>query len=225
MQDEDMGLVSPTASSKGFDLIQLPNNAIFFVEGGLNEEAASQAQSWHLNDELSNCVHNSMTSSDCISQTFVNPERNAPSSPKNEAANCPSLLEEELLQDPLSEDLHYQSILSSIFEKTHQMDMGMSFHCSLGKGSSFVRWTKGGIRVGEFKAGTAQKMLKAILVEVPRLHDQPKEDGVGKEVCKQQEGNEPSSNHVLAERRRREKVNERFSVLKSLIPSVSKVCL
>ncbi|ONK76768.1 uncharacterized protein A4U43_C03F31930 [Asparagus officinalis] len=80
-------------------------------------------------------------------------------------------------------------------------------------------------------AGTSQWLLKNILFRVPNLHFKDKignsprvEVGEGgNRFRKGTPQEELSANHVLAERRRREKLNERFIILRSLVPFVTKV--
>ncbi|KAL9231018.1 hypothetical protein vseg_006293 [Gypsophila vaccaria] len=220
LQGEAMELFSPSGSSKGVELIQ-PLSDILLFEG---------LTSIMEDDQLSNCLHTSMASSDCISQTVVNPEIVPPDpkpEPKYRYKNRVQDSDQQgriiCLDSPISEDLHYQNVLSSLFKKSDQGFARHSKH-NLDKKSGFVCWKKGGNENVELREGLSQYMLKKILFEVPLMHSahlvEPKEGTVRKdESCKQEILN---TNHVLAERRRREKVNERFSTLRSLIPSISK---
>ncbi|KAJ1433063.1 Myc-type, basic helix-loop-helix [Sesbania bispinosa] len=65
---------------------------------------------------------------------------------------------------------------------------------------------------------TSQWLLKYILFSVPYLHAKHKSLR-GKATLQHYEA---SGSHVLAERRRREKLNERFIILRSLVPFVTK---
>ncbi|KAL6208580.1 hypothetical protein ACLB2K_019529 [Fragaria x ananassa] len=80
--------------------------------------------------------------------------------------------------------------------------------------------------------GTSQWLLKYILFSVPFLHtkyrdeNSPKSSHDGEGSTRLRKGtsqDELSANHVLAERRRREKLNERFIILRSLVPFVTKM--
>ncbi|RWR95376.1 basic helix-loop-helix protein A-like protein [Cinnamomum micranthum f. kanehirae] len=80
--------------------------------------------------------------------------------------------------------------------------------------------------------GTSQWMIKYILFTLPSLHtkykdeDSPKSREGGDAGTRFRKGtpqDELSANHVLAERRRREKLNERFIILRSLVPFVTKM--
>ncbi|KAK9698384.1 hypothetical protein RND81_08G100700 [Saponaria officinalis] len=215
LQGEDMELLSPSGSSNGVDLIQPLSDVLLF------EGLTSLMQ----DDQLSNCVHTSMATSDCISQT-VDPKTDViydSNVHKDRVQDCDQQGRISCLDRPISEDLHYQNVLSSLFRKSDQGFLQLPER-NLDKKSGFVCWQKGGNENVELSEGMSQHMLKKILFEVPLMHSahlvEPKEDSVRKdELCKQEALN---TNHVLAERRRREKVNERFSTLRSLIPSISK---
>ncbi|CAH8320563.1 unnamed protein product [Eruca vesicaria subsp. sativa] len=62
-------------------------------------------------------------------------------------------------------------------------------------------------------SSSSQWMLKHIIMRVPFLHDNTKNKRLPREEL----------NHVAAERRRREKLNERFITLRSLVPFVTKM--
>ncbi|XP_073144705.1 transcription factor BHLH42-like isoform X2 [Henckelia pumila] len=67
--------------------------------------------------------------------------------------------------------------------------------------------------------GSPQCALKYILFTVPFLHKYPTSSTDSASAAQE----EPSAGHVLAERRRREKLNERFAILRSLVPYVTKM--
>jgi Helix-loop-helix DNA-binding domain len=81
----------------------------------------------------------------------------------------------------------------------------------------------------------SQHLLKKVLIDIPNLHCSSKDGNLEKSKDSEAGGcgeslkksasvqDELSANHVLAERRRREKLNERFSILRSLVPFVTKV--
>jgi hypothetical protein len=231
VQCEELDMVSPSNSSNGFEPNQ-PAEDSFLVEG--MNGGASQVQSWQfMDEEFSNCVHHSMNSSDCISQTFVEPEK-AVSVPKGELVNdhCLQDLQEcthtkMCLLDLRSNDLHYQTVLSSLLKSSHQLILGPCFQ-NYQQESSFVSWNKKGLAHCQNPGGeTPQKLLKKVLFVVPRMHvggllDSPEDNGI-KDVVWRPEADEIGMNHALTERRRRGKVNERFFILKSMVPSISKV--
>ncbi|KAL0916427.1 hypothetical protein M5K25_013938 [Dendrobium thyrsiflorum] len=77
------------------------------------------------------------------------------------------------------------------------------------------------------KPGASQWKLKYILFILPTIHNKKyvnsvhlkgKESGGWKGILQ----DETNGNHVLAERRRREKLNERFMILRALVPCVTK---
>nr|WIE96204.1 basic helix-loop-helix transcription factor [Loropetalum chinense var. rubrum] len=227
---EELNMVSPNNSSNGFGLNQ-PVEDSFMVEG-ING-GASQVQSWQfMDDDFSNCVYNSMNSSDCISQTFVDTEKVVPI-PKCERVNDHSLPDVRQSNhakltslDLRNDDFHYTSVLSALLKSSDQLVLGPHFkNCN--KASSFVSWKKGGL-VGTLRpgSGTSQTLLKKVVFEVARMHgdhlfesrdNNGRNDGIWRP-----EADEINMNHALSERRRREKLNERFVVLGSLVPSKSK---
>lgn len=80
--------------------------------------------------------------------------------------------------------------------------------------------------------GTSQRMLKYVLFTLPLLYTKCRDENSlksrdgsdgGTRLRKSASQDELSANHVLAERRRREKLNERFIILRSLVPFVTKV--
>jgi hypothetical protein len=82
---------------------------------------------------------------------------------------------------------------------------------------------------------TPQRMLKAILLFNVDSSQYKCREAQSPEATRDSEGTsrtrrgqgraELSASHVLKERRRREKLNERFIVLRSLVPFVTKVCI
>uniref|UniRef100_A0A2N9FVL4 BHLH domain-containing protein n=1 Tax=Fagus sylvatica TaxID=28930 RepID=A0A2N9FVL4_FAGSY len=227
---EDLDIISPNNSSNGFET-NLPAEDSFVIEG--KNGGASQVQSWQfMDDEFSNCVHHSMNSSDCISQTFVDPEKPV-SAPKGELVNnyCLQDLQEcnhtkMNLLDLRSDDVHYQSVLSSLLKSSHQLILGPQFR-DCHQESSFVSWNKGGLaHCHNPIGGTPQKLLKKVLFEAPRMYVddllEPPEENGNKDGALRPDADEVVMNHALAERKRREKLNERFFILRSMVPSISK---
>ncbi|KAJ0105742.1 hypothetical protein Patl1_17720 [Pistacia atlantica] len=226
---EVLEMASPS-SSNGIEPNQ-PAEDSFMVEG-ING-VASQVQSWQfLDDEFSNCVHHSMNSSDCISQTFVDPGKvvSAPVD-DNTIDQCLQEVQEcnhtKLTSlDPGSKDLHYQTVLSAVLKTSHQLILGPQYH-NCNHESSFVGWKKGGTMNGLIQRDVVpQKLLKKILFEVPRMNnnrlvDSPEDNGI-KDSLWRPEADEFASSHALSEKLRRDKLNERFIILKSIVPSISK---
>ncbi|XVF13118.1 hypothetical protein REPUB_Repub08aG0180600 [Reevesia pubescens] len=171
---EQLEMASPTDSSDGFEPNQ-PAEDSFMIEG-ING-GASQVQSWQLIDEeFSNCVHHSLNSSDCISQTFVDHGNVVPicqgeKDNNNDLQDVEECNQTKLISlDLQSDDLHYQTVLSALLKSSHQFILGPHFRNSNHK-SSFVSWKRNGL-VKSQKASdeTPQKLLKKILFEVPHMH-------------------------------------------------------
>ncbi|KAJ7004090.1 transcription factor GLABRA 3-like isoform X2 [Populus alba x Populus x berolinensis] len=200
---------------------------------GLNG-GASQVQSWQfMDDDFSNRVHHPLNSSDCVSQTIVDPVMLVPFL-KDGKVNGQSLQD---IQDCnhkkltalnlQSDDLHYQSVLSCLLKTSHPLILGPNVR-NCHQEPSFVSWKKAGLMHSQnLESGTPQKILKKILFEVPRMHvdgllDSP-EYSSDKVVGGRPEAAEIGASQVLSERSRREKLNKRFMILKSIVPSISKV--
>jgi len=104
-------------------------------------------------------------------------------------------------------------------------------HLAHSRQSAFSKWSYENHILPISFEGTSQWLLKYILFSVPNLHCKDKnenspssKDGEGgSRYQKSTPQEELSANHVLAERRRREKLNERFIILRSLVPFVTKV--
>ncbi|KAK8483791.1 hypothetical protein V6N13_021583 [Hibiscus sabdariffa] len=220
---EQLEMVSPNDSSDGIEPNQ-PAEDPFMIDG-INGRT-SQVQSWQFMDD-----HHSLNSSDCISQTLVDhgdvPLCQGENDNNNGLQDVGECNQTKLTPlDPVNDDLHYCTILSALLKSSDQLILGPHLRNS-NKESGFVSWkTNGLVKSRKEKDGTPQKLLKKILFEVPRMHDKgllqsPQDNGVG-DAAWRPEADEICGNHVLSERRRREKINERFTILKSLVPSNSK---
>ncbi|CAN6356148.1 unnamed protein product [Urochloa humidicola] len=93
--------------------------------------------------------------------------------------------------------------------------------------TSFKPWTRSesdGAPALAIKAGEAQKMLKKVLSGGGAWAANNNGDGDGSTTTRTTMTQESGvRNHVISERKRREKLNEMFVILKSLIPSTRKV--
>ncbi|KAG5228352.1 hypothetical protein OIU78_009862 [Salix suchowensis] len=223
----ELDITSPTRNSN-----DQPAADSIMVEG--LQGGASQVQSRQfMYDDFSTSVHHSLNSSDCISQTIVDPVRAVPIL-KNGKVIDQNLLD---VQDcnhtkltPLdlqSDDFHYQSVLSCLFKTSNALILGPNVQ-NCHQESSFVSWKKAGlVLTHKLKSETQQKVLKKILLEVPRMHadgllDSP-EYNSNKVAVGTPEADENGASHVLSERKQKEKLNKRFMILKSIVPSISKV--
>lgn len=208
---------SPNGSSEEFEANYQAKVSIMAER--IND-GTSQLQSWKLmDDEISNCVLDSGDSSDCISQTFIVPEKIVPRQDKK--VNEDHLLDLQNSKDMeltsveiQKDDIHYQGIVSTLLKTSHQLIMGPCFKSSI-KDSCFVRWKKGRSPCKYKSGGTSQRLLKKILYEVALMHDDGK--------IRTPEIQEVDANHASEERRQREKMQEKFMILRSIIPSTAKV--
>lgn len=225
---EPFSATSPSRTTNGFDPEheQVAEDHDSFMAEGING-GASQVQSWQLmDDELSNCVHQSLNSSDCVSQTFVEAAAGRVScgARKGRAQRLGQIQGQQrnvkmLSFDPRNDDVHYQGVISTIFKTNHQLILGPQFR-NCDRRSSFTRWKKSSTSSSSGTAAVApssQGMLKKILFEVPRAHQKEKL------LLDSPEVGDETANHTVLEKKRREKLNERFMILRSIIPSINKV--
>ncbi|XP_024017340.1 basic helix-loop-helix protein A isoform X1 [Morus notabilis] len=153
----------------------------------------------------------------------------------------PSLLPLEDLSS--QEDTRYSETVSTILQKHPSLwSESSDDHVTYSTQSAFAKWTSHSDHYLHESSSedTSQWLLKYILFSVPFLHtkyrdeNSPKSrdgDGPGgadaASRLRKGGGGAPqddlSANHVLAERRRREKLNERVIILRSLVPFVTKM--
>ncbi|KAI3468727.1 hypothetical protein Pfo_025390 [Paulownia fortunei] len=221
----DMDISSPNNCSNDFpdNLLREESNLLEGVDG-----EASQMQSWpFMDDAISNCLNNSTNSSDCISQTQGDPEMIVQlSDGKKETNSCMHDTQECNQQNTSGfqgNDIHYQSVLSNLLKSSHQLILGPYFRNG-SRQSSFVSWRKDGLLGAQVpQSGTPQKLLKKVLFEVAKMHENCRLESGKQNGNSRPEVDETDRNHVLSERKRREKINERFMILGSLVPSGGKV--
>ncbi|KAL0419913.1 UNVERIFIED_CONTAM: Transcription factor [Sesamum radiatum] len=121
------------------------------------------------------------------------------------------------------DDTHYSATVSAILENQSNR-WSTSFSAPMSSATSaFSTWSStaplasSSHRLNLLLNGASQWTLKYILFTVPLLYIK------SPETSSRGGGDELGPNHVLAERRRREKLNERFIVLRSLVPFVTKM--
>nr|AAK19613.1 GHDEL65 [Gossypium hirsutum] len=224
---EQLETVSPDDSPDGLEPKQSREDSLLIegINGG-----ASQVQSWQfMDEEFSNCVHHSLNSSDCISQTIADHRKVVPLC-RGENDNGLQDVEEcnqtKLTSfDRQNDDRHFHEVLSALFKSSHPLILGPQFRNS-NKESSFIRWQKNGLKPQKERDETPQKLLKKILFLVPHMHDrgliESPETNAVRDAAWRPEADEICGNHVLSERKRREKINERLMMLKSLVPANNK---
>ncbi|KAI3668216.1 hypothetical protein L6452_43293 [Arctium lappa] len=136
------------------------------------------------------------------------------------------------LHAPAAEDGHYSRTISTILHNqlhrwSHDSQSAASHRNSIpySTQSSFTTWTSSNHQYPlPLTAPNSQWLLKYILYTVPFLHINAKSpDSLPKTTSSPSHEELMSANHVMAERRRREKLNERFIILRSLVPLVTKM--
>ncbi|KAH0452073.1 hypothetical protein IEQ34_019372 [Dendrobium chrysotoxum] len=183
-----------------------------------------------MDDEVDNGLHDSLNSSECPSRSFV---QNILSSPRGERVkgNMPDNLQEDNHAKFGSfgvegDGSHYACTLSTILGNLkHQISLpGITFEKSSNK-SSFKVWKRDS-KASKIFTKTPQRMLKNILIDGKWMNGdlvKLQEEHLSRNKTWKTEADDANANHVLSERRRREKLNEKFHVLRSLVPSISKV--
>lgn len=218
---DEVEVSSPETSSDNFA------NNVLREESNIAEEVdgeASQLLSWQLKDDaVSNGVNNSTSSSDCVSQTRENPEAAPRQLDGKKVLEC----NEQKSPGINGGDVHYHSVLSSLLKSSHQLILGPYRNGK--RESSFVNWKERKSSPRLPQSSSPQWLMKKVLFEVAKMHENARVISVKhKEKCdddhsEKQEAEEVDRNHVLSERKRREKISERFAILTSLVPSGGKV--
>ncbi|KAK9161235.1 hypothetical protein Syun_007576 [Stephania yunnanensis] len=151
------------------------------------------------------------------------------------------------IEELTEEDAHYSQTVSTILQQTstrlpESSSASVDF-IAFSPHSAFSKPTDHRPPMGTGAIAPSQYILKCILFNVPFLHHNtnnkyiasrsddasPRSRGevepepAASRLRKCGSNDELSANHVLAERRRREKLNERFIILRSLVPFVTKM--
>ncbi|XP_042395126.1 transcription factor EGL1-like [Zingiber officinale] len=202
---EELNTGSPGDGSN--ECFQTPQVDDLLEMNGLN--CMSQAENEHfVHDELSNCLHGSLNSNECASLSFVDAQRLLSSATNG-------------VQD--GDDLHYARTLVRVLCNSKQVKPAPCFS-KLSNKSSFIAWRSGSNNTKPFNA-EPQKLLKKIIINGEWLLNGcflncQEEHGLPENLSKE---GWPGATRALSERKRREKLNEKFVALQSLIPSISKL--
>ncbi|KAF8394432.1 hypothetical protein HHK36_020640 [Tetracentron sinense] len=138
------------------------------------------------------------------------------------------------LEELTQEESHYSQTVTTILQKQSGRwpEPSSIGYVGISPHTSFSKWSSRNDPLLLLPLeGTSQLLLKYTLFTVPFLHTKNRDehspksrDGdTGTRFRKGTPQEELSANHVLAERRRREKLNERFIILRSLVPFVTKM--
>nr|QFU95050.1 bHLH transcription factor [Allium cepa] len=111
----------------------------------------------------------------------------------------------------------YKKTLSAILKNSKGLNSSSGFPIG-SRSSSFTTWRRN-LSVNNKVGRVSQKMLKKILIYSSWFT----EECDRRNKASKQEKENVGISHVLSERRRREKLNENFLVLRSLLPSMCKV--
>ncbi|CAH9086387.1 unnamed protein product [Cuscuta europaea] len=214
---KQMNILSGNNSSNSMKADQLSRDEV--MVGGLGAvNASQQLPSWQIVEEEDNKHgnhNNSTNSSGSISQNYENCEKVSSISNDEKAIKYSLQVHQEFNQEanlhPLDNEVHYRTVLSSILKSSHQFPLGPYFNDTY-RESSFVSWNKE-VSSQKSMSGTSQRFLKKALCRLD-----------GKNGFFGPAANEEADrSRVLSERRRREKINERFVILASLVPNSGKV--
>ncbi|GAB2271703.1 hypothetical protein Dimus_006536 [Dionaea muscipula] len=178
-----------------------------------NVTAASPVRSWYfVDDDVSQCIHDSINSTGCISQAFANNEKtvekiNSQSVQELQDCNDTKFSSLDLGGDADDEDLHFKRTLLVILNSSPRTFKGTHTHCR----SSFAAWKPEG-RTDDYRPPSPQKTLKKALLIMPCMRDKTPQEtlkDVGKDCPSQ-----------AAEKT---KENEHYLAIRSILPSISKI--
>ncbi|URD80333.1 anthocyanin regulatory Lc protein [Musa troglodytarum] len=189
-------------------------------------DGISQTQNWQFigddedEDEFSNGLHGSLNSNERVSMSFVNAQRVASSTVGERTTRNQMLMSLDLD----GHDPHHAKTIANILQTPKHAKPDSCFP-RVSDRSSFINWRRS-MNTPKPCARAPQELLKKIFMDRAWLgggHQLKRrvKNGLPEKIWRPEGGARAS--HVLSERKRREKLNEKFLVLRSLIPSVSKV--
>uniref|UniRef100_A0A1D1Z6E0 Transcription factor GLABRA 3 n=1 Tax=Anthurium amnicola TaxID=1678845 RepID=A0A1D1Z6E0_9ARAE len=173
-----------------------------------------------MDDELNNGLHGSLNSSYHKCQPLSGHQLlSSPEGERIKYVNDLRVCHQTEQVTAGTDSSHYRRTLATIFRSPTRTDVVSSFRNSSLQ-SSFTAWERGP-DIPHTPICTEQKFLKKILFNVSSMHG-PNPLGHGRKIkAWKVEGDAIGLSHMLSERKR-EKMNEKFLILKSLLPSVSK---
>ncbi|GMH22471.1 hypothetical protein Nepgr_024314 [Nepenthes gracilis] len=190
------------------------------------EDSMLEEENDVINDSLIHCFQDSINSTGCISQAFAIQEtavENVNSQHFKELQDCNLMKFSSLdLGANANHDLHYKRTLSIILKCSPQLIKDQLYLGIFGHKSSFVCWKKE-TGADEFSSQSPQRILKKMLFMVPRMHAKNphrimNEDGKP-DYHSGPELDALCMSHGVSEK---QKEDEKYLVLKSMIPSVCK---
>lgn len=197
------------------------------------DDQNSTSQFQYINDEFSNGLRASVNSSNCTSESILNPEKVVISNSSGEKASKIPLHDLQKcnhtklsLLDLETQDSHYAKTLAVVFQNSRRSTAKLYFRndsCH----SNFTVWRMGW-DTRQLRIITKQKMLKKVLFDSTWMHGRylrlrkPQEAVALKERVWKIKESGIGVNHALSERRR-DNVNEKFLILRSMVPFIGKV--
>ncbi|XP_059625853.1 transcription factor BHLH42-like isoform X2 [Cornus florida] len=221
----DQGVVVAHAAAEPIELIQLDMSEDFWLG---SPDDASINNKLEEDFHLQAAAHHQRQVDSCrpAESSRMCPLLQRPLNHNLQPQNSGALPLEEFSQ----EDTHYTHTVSAILHHHQSIPWSKSpstHHLMYSTHSAFCQWPNRSDHhhylLHDAVKGTSQWLLKYILFTVPFLHNKCHYYNSPRYHEANTATNELSANHVLAERRRRQKLNERFILLRSLVPFVTKM--
>lgn len=181
-----------------------------------------------IDDEVRNVLNRPLNSNVYLSVPFTNAQRVV-------SSTCGERIRNQMLdslQDGSQSNInslemggdvsHYANTVAAVLCKLKEVKPVSSCFLKVSHTSNFIDWRRG-LSVSTPLTGTSQKLLKKILIEREWFHNGCMTKSQERNGLQEKAWKHGGACHVSSERRRREKLNEKFMILQSLIPSISKV--